>query len=187
MECRAQGDPEALESLYSRHSAAVFGLCVRIVGDRGEAEELLEDVFWQLWQHRERYDAERAAPLTYLMTLARSRSIDRLRFRRRRAPVWIDASEGPEADGVWTGAADPLDDVLAGERRAKVHAGLAQLSDAHRRAISLSFFSGLTHQEIADQLGEPLGTVKTRIRRGLLALRQVLESLPDLGPEGVES
>ncbi len=100
--------------------------------------------------------------------------------------MWADASEGPEADGVFAAEAGPLDDVLAAERRAKVCAGLAQLSEAHRRAISLSFFGGLTHQEIADRLGEPVGTVKTRIRRGLIALRQVLESLPDPVAEGME-
>ncbi|NNL84975.1 MAG: sigma-70 family RNA polymerase sigma factor [Myxococcales bacterium] len=180
----SRDDAGSLEMLYARHSGAVFGLCLRILGDRGEAEELLEEIFWQLWQHRRRYDAERATPLTYLMTLTRSRAIDRLRFRRRRAAVWCEASADESSLDRFLVASepDPLASVLAYERRAKLNAGLEQLSEAHRRAITLAFFGGLTHQEIAERLNEPLGTIKTRIRRGLLALRSILESLPELEP-----
>ncbi len=176
----SQNDAAALEEFYRRHSASVFGLCTRILGDRGEAEELLEEVFWQLWQHRKRYDATRATPLTYLMTLARSRAIDRLRFRRRRAAVWCEEVDEAHWDRALAPTQpDPLGGVLAYERRAKLNAGLEQLSEAHRRAITMAFFGGLTHKEIAERLGEPLGTVKTRIRRGLLALRTILDGLPE--------
>ncbi len=180
MALMAQGDASAIEKLYEHHSAAVFGLCIRIIGDRSEAEEILEEVFWQLWQHRKKYDPNRATPLAYLMTLARSRSIDRLRFKRLRSPVWRDSSEGPELEQVSLEKPSPLEDILLQERRTKVTECLAHLPDPHRKAITLSFFSGLTHQEIAERLGEPLGTIKTRIRKSLLVLREVLEKNREL-------
>lgn len=176
----AKGDPSAIERIYEQHSSAVFGLCIRIIGDRSEAEEVLEEVFWQLWQHRNRYDPKRATPLAYLMTLARSRSIDRLRFRKLRSPVWRESSEGPEVEQVTMETPGPLEDILYREQRSKITDCLAQLPDPHRKAVLLSFFGGLTHQEIAERLGEPLGTIKTRIRKSLIVLRGVLENNREL-------
>lgn len=168
------GDPDAVELLYERHASAVLALCLRILRDRAEAEDVLEEVFWELWQRRDRYDRERASPFSYLMTLSRSRALDRLRFRRRRQGIWHDL---PEPEPASPGAAGPFEDALLAEQRKAIQRALEELPEASRRALELSFFEGLSHREIADRLGDPLGTVKTRIRQGLLALRKVLRAL----------
>jgi RNA polymerase sigma-70 factor (ECF subfamily) len=176
MERIGGGDAHAFEQLYRRHGGAVLALCLRILRDRAEAEDVLEEVFWELWQRRGRYDRERAAPFSYLMTLSRSRALDRLRFRRRREGVWQGLPHGDLPAGV---DASPYDDALVAEQRAAIDRALRELPEASRRAVELNFFEGLSHREIADRLGDPLGTVKTRIRQGLLALRKVLRSLRD--------
>lgn len=176
MERIGAGDARALEQLYERHGGAVLALCLRILRDRAEAEDVLEEVYWELWQRRERYDPERSAPFSYLMTLARSRALDRLRFRRRREGVWHGL---PDAELPAGGGPGPFEDTLLAEQRAAIERALHELPEASRRAVELNFFEGLSHREIADRLGDPLGTVKTRIRQGLLALRKVLRALRD--------
>jgi RNA polymerase sigma-70 factor (ECF subfamily) len=173
----AQGDLSAFTRLYERRSGLLLALCVRILRDRSEAEDVLEEVFWELWQRRQRYDASRAAPLPYLVTLARSRALDRLRFRRRRQSVWIDSSESDAAGELHSSdgaGADPFEEALAVQQRVAIAEALGELPEPQRRAVELSFFEGLSHREIAERLGDPLGTVKTRIRQGLLALRKAL-------------
>jgi len=176
MERISGGDPQALAHLYERHGGAVLALCLRILRDRAEAEDVLEEVFWELWQRRGRYDRERSSPFSYLMTLSRSRALDRLRFRRRREGVWHGLPEGELPAG---GSPGPYEDALLAEQRAAIERALQELPEPSRRAVELNFFEGLSHREIADRLGDPLGTVKTRIRQGLLALRKVLRALRD--------
>jgi len=173
-----RGEAAALARLYERHGGAVLAICLRILRDRAEAEEVLEEVFWEIWARRDRYDAERSQPFTYLMTLARSRALDRLRFRRRRAGVWMELA-GAERDGDVAAAsgADPFEDASATQRRVAIDRALEELPPPSRRAVEMNFFEGLSHREIAERLGDPLGTVKTRIRQGLLALRKTLRSL----------
>jgi RNA polymerase sigma-70 factor (ECF subfamily) len=177
-----RGEPVALERLYERHGPAVLAICLRILRDRAEAEEVLEEVFWEIWARRERYDAERSVPFTYLMTLARSRALDRLRFRRRRAGVWLEIG-ALEQSGETTAAAgngaDPFEDASATQRRLAIDRALEELPLPHRRAVEMNFFEGLSHREISERLGDPLGTVKTRIRQGLLTLRKALRSLDE--------
>jgi RNA polymerase sigma-70 factor (ECF subfamily) len=173
----AGGDPAALERLYERHAGAVLATCCRILRDRSEAEDVLEEVFWELWHRRDRYDRERAEPLPYLVTLSRSRALDRLRFRRRREGVWLElhaADAHPAAPG-----ADPFAQTLSTQNRVAIERALGELPDANRRAVEMNFFEGLSHREISERLGDPLGTVKTRIRQGLLTLRKSLRSLGD--------
>jgi len=172
----AARDPAALEALYERRAALVFGLCLRVLGDRSEAEEVLEDVFFELWQRSERFDPGRSAPLAYLVTLARSRAIDRLRRARRGAHAPDTASEEARAEAREPAAhgESPLAEAQRSERRRLVAALLGGLDPADRHALELSFFAGLSHGEIASRLGQPLGTVKTRIRRALLRLRDGL-------------
>jgi RNA polymerase sigma-70 factor (ECF subfamily) len=176
----ARGDGGAFERLYARHSSIVLALCFRILRDRAEAEDVLEEVFWEIWQRRDRYDHERAQPLPYLLTLSRSRALDRLRFRRRREGVWLPLHDG-ESPGTPTDSngpgADPFADVLATQHRVAIDRALGELPDSWRRAVELSFFEGLSHREIAERLGDPLGTVKTRIRQGLLSLRKAVRAL----------
>lgn len=176
-----RGEPAALERLYDRHGASVLAICLRILRDRSEAEEVLEEVFWEIWARHERYDAARAQPLTYLMTLARSRALDRLRFRRRRAGVWLEIGaleQGGESTAEGRGA-DPFEDASATQRRIAIDRALEELPLPHRRAVEMNFFEGLSHREISERLGDPLGTVKTRIRQGLLTLRKALRALDE--------
>jgi len=170
----AAGDAAALRDLYDRHGGQVLALCLRILRDRSEAEEVLGDVFWELWEKAERYRVDRGAPLAYLMTVARSRAIDRLR-RRRRADVMVDLPSSLETGAAATTIDDgPYRDAADSERKARIRRALAGLSAAERRAVELSFFDGLSHGEIARTLREPLGTVKSRIRQGLARLRDAL-------------
>lgn len=180
MRAIASGDRDALGSLYDRHASAVMGLCMRILANRSEAEETVADIFVELWDRADRYDPDRASPLVYVMNLSRSRAIDRLRRRRRQASVLAEvatqeprpASEPPELGLAFRAA-------IHGERRAIVRKALDVLDARERRALELSFFQGLTHREIAAALEEPIGTVKTRIRRGLIRLRDELRSFED--------
>jgi RNA polymerase sigma-70 factor (ECF subfamily) len=177
-----RGEASALECLYDRHGSAVLAICLRILRDRAEAEEVLEEVFWEIWARRERYDAERSVPFTYLMTLARSRALDRLRFRRRRAGVWLEIGtleQASEAAATAGNGGDPFEDASATQRRVAIDRALEELPPPHRRAVEMNFFEGLSHREISERLGDPLGTVKTRIRQGLLALRKALRSLDE--------
>lgn len=173
----------AFERLYERYAAIVFATCLRIMRDRAEAEDLLEEVFWEIWARRDRYDASRSSPFTYLMTLARSRALDRLRFRKRRAGVWLEASDTDRDALAAAGSsgANPFEDAAAGQRRIAIGRALEELPAPHRRAVEMNFFEGLSHREISEQLGDPLGTVKTRIRQGLLTLRKVLQSIDGPG------
>ena len=167
----AGGDQEALAALYDATSPMVHGLAVRILHDEPAAEDVTIDVYMQAFRRASRYDAARGSPLTWLFTFARSRAIDRLRSeaQRRRRELPLETIEmAPET------AADPAESTLAGESRRAVHAAMTALTPEQRRAIELAYYSGMSHSEIAQVLGEPLGTVKTRIRRGMLALRRGL-------------
>lgn len=181
MRAIAKRDPTALAGLYDRHRGAVFGICLRILGPGPDAEEVLEDVFMEVWRRPERYRSGASGPLVYLVVLARSRAIDRLRALRRqrdgrdRWAVATQSASEPAAPGT------PLRDALDAEARVLAGDALAVLSADERRAVELAFWQGLTHSEIAQRLDEPLGTVKTRIRRGLARLRAALR---DLGPGG---
>ena len=160
----ADGDPEALRTLYDRHSAVLFAICVRILRDRSEAEQLLIDIYTELWERGDRYDATRGKPLTYLVTLTRSRAIDRFRARKKNSQATSDNSPGP------------LENTLAGERRVLVNQALRTLEPSQRQAVELAFYDGLSHSEIATKLNKPLGTIKTHIRQGLIRLRGALRN-----------
>ena len=164
----ARGDEAAFTQLYDAYAGLLFGLIRRILREREAAEEVLQEVFWQVWREAETYDSRRGSPEAWLVMRAKTRAIDRLRSIRRKeqtfvAPVADDAARGPE-----TRAENP---ALAAEDRTAAEGALARLPEAQRRVIELSFFEGLTQTEIAERLGEPLGTVKTRARLGLERLR----------------
>jgi RNA polymerase sigma-70 factor (ECF subfamily) len=173
----AAGDPSALGALYDRHAGRILALCLRVLRQRAEAEEVLGDVFWEVWERADRYRPERGAPAAYLAMLARSRAVDRLRSRPREvtadpATGVLDVAPEPPA-----GASGPHEDAVASERRRRVRRALADLSPEQRRVLELSYFGGFSHSEIARALDEPLGTVKTRIRQGLVRLRRSLLAL----------
>lgn len=157
------GDESAMAELYDRYSGIVYGVALRVLGSTASAEDLLQEVFLQLWRNPQAFDPERGKLAPWLAVIARNRSIDML----RRRPVEEDIDELPISTGV------KLEDE-AGERMAieKVRGVLAQIPQEQRKALEMAFFEGMTHTEISAKLGEPLGTVKTRIRAGLLALRK---------------
>jgi RNA polymerase sigma-70 factor (ECF subfamily) len=167
----ARGEGDAVAELYDRHARPIYSLALRILGDSTEAEDIVQEVFSQAWRQASRYSTSRGAVAAWLLTLARSRAIDRLRARRAR-PVGV--SDDRVTDQL-VDAGPPVDSqVLSSEQVTRVRAALDELPLLQRAAIELAYFEGLTHAEIADRLEQPLGTVKTRIRLAMLKLRDVL-------------
>jgi RNA polymerase sigma-70 factor (ECF subfamily) len=170
----AAGDQGALHALYERASRPVFTLAMRITSNRETAEELTVDVFHDVWRRASGYDARNGTVLGWIMNQARSRAIDRLRYDGRKKR----ADRSPD-DGLRTAEmADERDVVELKEQRQALLGALAVLTADERRAIESAYFSGLTYAEVAARQGEPLGTVKTRIRSGLHKLRQALGGRP---------
>lgn len=167
----ARGDQSALASLYDATAALVNGLALRILGDRELAEETTGDVFLQAWRSAAAYDAQRGSALAWLLTMTRSRAIDRLRAiagdRRQTAPFELGLKAASPEPG-------PEETSNLAQRGRFVRAALERLSREQREAIELAYFGGLSHGEIAAALGAPLGTVKTRIRLGMGRLRESL-------------
>jgi RNA polymerase sigma-70 factor, ECF subfamily len=176
----SEGDERALGALYDRWSSAVHSLVLHIVRDRDEAEDVVEETFWQAWRQAARYEPARGTVATWLLTIARSRALDRLRAVRRSRE---DAEPVPPELDVATGpTADPAGYTEAAERRARVVAALEALPREQREALELAYFGGLSQTEIAAQTGQPLGTVKTRMRLALQKLRVQLASLREETP-----
>ena len=159
------GDQPAMAQLYDRYSGVVYSVALRVLGDTAAAEDILQDVFMQLWRNPNLFDANRGSLPGWMAVIARNRSIDALRKRRPEDEI-SDVVVSVEPDLVqgieWSRALD------------KIRGTLGTMPPAQRSALEMSFFEGLTHSEIAEKTGEPLGTIKTRIRAGLVALRQAL-------------
>jgi RNA polymerase sigma-70 factor (ECF subfamily) len=162
-------DEKALSQLYDRYRVVLFGLLVRILNNREEAEDVLQELFLQVWHRAGDYDPNRGRPFTWLVTLARSRAIDRLRSVASRERVATES-----AREVVEEVSDAVADAVRSEQRGIVTSALSQLPEEQQRALVLAYFDGLTQSEIADRLGAPLGTVKTRMRAGMMKLREVL-------------
>ena len=165
----AAGNQVALHRLYERTHRLVFTLAARLSGNRETAEELTLDVFLEVWRRADRYDPVNGTVLGWIMNLARSRAIDRLRFEQRKKRV--------PSDGEWAfeiASSDSQAIVEEKEQFQRLRAALFVLTPDERRVIEAAFFSELTHAEVAAKFNEPLGTVKTRIRSGLLKLRRKL-------------
>ncbi|HEY6216714.1 MAG TPA: sigma-70 family RNA polymerase sigma factor [Pyrinomonadaceae bacterium] len=165
----AARDEAALAQLYDRYRTILFGLLMRILNNREEAEDVLQEVFLQVWRKAADFDESRGRPFTWLVTLARSRGIDRLRTLASRERV---AEAG--AREVSEEISDAATDAFKSEQRGLVSDALAKLPDEQKRPIMLAYFDGLTQSEIATHLGSPLGTVKTRMRTGMIRLRELL-------------
>ncbi len=165
------GDREAFRALYDRYSRPLFSLAVHMVGDGAEAEDLLQETFVKMWRHARDYDPRLSRPFSWAATILRRTCIDHLR-RRQRVPVLVPLPDDEELVGV---AASPQAAAIAGDDATRVRDALARVPVAQRAALELTLFSGLTQHEIAQRLDQPLGTVKSWIRRGLLELRDTLK------------
>ncbi|MGH9159444.1 MAG: sigma-70 family RNA polymerase sigma factor [Vicinamibacteraceae bacterium] len=168
------GDAAALGELYDRHARAVYSLACRILSDDRDAEDVVQDVFTQAWRQATRFDARRGPVVAWLLMIARARAIDRLRGREVR-PGWTASGEQSVLSTLSDAQPDQETEAITSERAGRVRDALDELPDGHRQAITLAYYEGLTQEEIAERLRQPLGTVKTRIRSGLLKLRAALE------------
>ena len=157
------GDQRAMADLYDRYSGVVYGVALRVLADTTAAEDVVQEIFLQLWRNPRAFDAERGRLAPWLAVIARNRAIDHLRKR----PMEDDIDDLPISTGV-----DLESDSAQKLAIEKVRGVLAQLPAEQRKALELAYFEGMTHSEIAGKTGEPLGTIKTRIRTGLLALRK---------------
>lgn len=168
----ARGDKEALARLYDLLAKPLYSLALRITNDSAEAQDIIQDVFLQLWNKAVDYEPSRGSYFSWAATLTRNRALDRVRMRTRRAEIVQES-----ASDILPASNDDLDSsdsLWLREKATAVRAALIALPPEQKGAIELAFFRGLTQQQIAEQLGEPLGTVKARIRRGLLRLREHL-------------
>ena len=167
----ARGDEAALARLYDAYRVILFGLLVRILNSREEAEDILQDVFIQVWRRAKDFDEKRGRPFTWLVTLARSRAIDRLRQLGARQRLATGAAQ-EQTETV----SDALSDTIKVAQRETVRNALAELPEEQRNTLVLAYFEGLTQSEIAGKLNAPLGTIKTRMRSGMIKLRALLGS-----------
>jgi len=168
----AARDREAFSRFYDAFAGPVLGLIRRVLRDVGASEEVLQEVFWQIWQDAPQYDARRGSPEAWVFMRAKSRAIDKLRSIRRREKTFVLPVDETVARVTASGTESPDE---AAEGRGAIQSALAQLPAVQRRVIELAFFEGLTQSEISARLGEPLGTVKTRARLGLERLRGILK------------
>jgi len=170
----AKGDQQAFAKLYDRLSGPLYSLAIKMLGDAGDAQDALQDVFVQIWRRAGNYDPAQSSVFSWAMLMTRSRIIDRLRARDRRLRV-VAASTDEDSALAEVDASvtrDTTDIVNRNDEAMRVRTILEKLPTDQRQAIELAFFTDLTHHEIASRLDQPLGTIKARIRRGLLKLRE---------------
>jgi len=167
------GDEAAFGILYSRLAPGLYGMAFRMMNDAKEAEDVLQEGFTYIWQKASNYDPSRSSAYAWAVMIVRNKAIDRLRARQRgdRLREKVTNESGFFAERDDSSAQVPL----SRERNAEVREALKQIAPEQRQAVELAFFSGLTHEQIAEQLGAPLGTIKARIRRGLLRLRDFFQ------------
>ena len=165
----ASGNRGALAELYSRTSAKLFGICLRVLGSEAEAEEVLQEIYLTVWDKAGRFDEGKASPITWLAVLARNKAIDRLRVRR----IATDPIE--KASGVRDDNPSALDVLETAQEQQRLAGCLDELDEQQRAMIRSAFLDGATYPELAEREGVPLGTMKSWIRRGLLRLRGCLQ------------
>ena len=169
----AQHEPEALAQLYDRFAGVLFSVAAAILKDPAQAEDVLQEVFFQIWERASVYDSQLGKPLSWAVTLTRNKAIDRLRSTQRRNRLIEEMTRETTSDT--SPHSSVACDVVTNETAALVREAMRQLPVQQRQAIELAFFGGLTQSEIASALKQPLGTIKARIRRGMLQLRDALE------------
>lgn len=173
MQRTGQGDRGSFQQLYERFSGVLFSTALNVLNNQEAAEDVLQDVFIAIWEKAPLYDSVRGKPLTWAVTLTRYKAIDRLRSQRRKGLLHERIEQESKIFEANTGSSS-LDEVDAAEKSRIVRQAILHLSTAQREAIEMAFFGGLTQAEIAKKLRQPLGTVKARIRRGMMKLKQML-------------
>ncbi len=179
-----KGDQQAFSQLYDHSSTLLFTLAFRILGSREEAEDLLQDVYLEVWRKVARYDVGRGTPIAWLITLTRSRAIDRLRARTTRTPHVTSPLDAATSSKVADLGPSPFETQADQELRMAVGTAITTLPQAQQQAIELAYYEGLSHNEIAVRLNQPLGTVKTRIKLGMSKLRDSLRHWWEQGDLG---
>lgn len=177
----AKGDHQAFSQLYDQSSTLLFTLAVRILGNHEEAAELLQDVYFEVWRKVSRYDVGRGTPIAWLITLTKSRALDRLRARTARGHHATESVEAKAAAQLTEDRPSPFETKADQELRTAVLTAVEGLPQAQQQAIELAYYEGLSHTEIASRLNQPLGTVKTRIKLGMSKLREVLQQWRNTG------
>jgi len=172
----AQGNVSAFEELYDRYSSTVYGLLLRILANADDAQEVLQETFVKAWTSAAMFDAVRGSEVAWLISIARSRGIDRLRSRRIRSDREDEAGREISVVSGFVDRSSGADQAIQSEQRVAVRGALAELPDAQRQALELAYFEGLSQSEIAERLHEPLGTVKTRMQLGMKKLRDRLQA-----------
>lgn len=171
-----KGDRSSFEELYERYSGILFSTAFRILNEESAAEDVIQDVFIQIWEKAPLYDASRGKPLTWAITMTRNKAIDRIRSQQRRNRLQDDMEKNASIFDEFSDRSS-LEEVQSSEKGEIVRQAILQLSDEQRRAIELAFFSGMSQSEISETIGEPLGTVKARIRRGMMKLKEIVAPL----------
>lgn len=171
----ARGDVAAFEELYDRYSSTLYALLIRILANAEDAQEVLQETFVKAWTSAKMFDALRGSEVAYLISIARSRGIDRLRARRIRLDREDEAGREISTVSGFVDRTNGADKAIQSEQTVAVRGALAELPDAQRRALELAYFEGLSQSEIAARLSEPLGTVKTRMQLGMKKLRDRLQ------------
>jgi RNA polymerase sigma factor (sigma-70 family) len=166
----ARGDRKALNVVYDRTSAKLYGVCLRIAGDRDAADDVLQEVYLKVWNRAGRFDPEFASPITWLCAIARNAAIDWVRKHGRSINIVAENAYSGDAE-----LGEALELMAAEDERAQIFDCLDTLPSNHQRAIRLAFFDGMSHSELASTMQAPLGTTKSWIRRGLLQLRGCLD------------
>lgn len=177
IEAAAGGDPIAFERLYERYSAILYALLMRILSDAADAQDALQETFVQAWKGAERYDRKRGSEAAWLISIARSRGIDRLRSRKVRSQYEEDAGKEVSRGSASEVTPRPFAPMVQQEQQRAVRGALSTLPEPQRVALELAYFEGLSQSEIATRLQEPLGTVKTRMALGMKKLREQLKEM----------
>ena len=172
----ARGNVSAFEELYDRYASTVYGLLLRILANADDAQEVLQETFVKAWSSAKMFDAVRGSEAAWLISIARSRGIDRLRSRRLRNEREDEAGREVSVRSSFIDQTTGADRAIQSEECRAVRAALAELPEAQRVALELAYFEGLSQSEIAAKLGEPLGTIKTRMQLGMKKLREKLQA-----------